>query len=58
MKIKVEATKAELEEMGLDSAEELAEQLQTQLDDAVYNDQGGVGGDWLADYTISVNITG
>lgn len=56
MLIKVEVSQAELAEMYCDSVEEFTEQLCHQLSDAVCDDAGGVGDDWLAAYTLEVVI--
>ena len=56
MKIKVEVTTAELEEMQCDSAEEFKAQLLHQLDEAVVDDEGGAGADWLCGYTLDVQV--
>ncbi|MDQ1817790.1 hypothetical protein RBA41_31265 [Massilia sp. CCM 9210] len=55
MKITVEVTKAELEEMYCESVEEFAEQLRHQLDDAISDDEGGAG-DWIVEYDLEVTI--
>lgn len=56
MKIKVEVSKAELEEMYCDSVEEFTQQLRHQLDDAITDDDGNVGEDWMVEYDLQVTV--
>ena len=56
MIIKVEVSQAELAEMYCDSVKEFTDQLRHQLNDAVCDDAGGVGEDWMADYTLEVVV--
>lgn len=55
MKIKVEVTKAELNEMGCDSPDELKRDLLDQLDNC-HDDEGCSGQEWLCGYTIEVTV--
>lgn len=54
MKIKIEVTAADLEEMGCDSLEEFEQDIRHQLDNGVVTDDGDTGADWLADYELEV----
>lgn len=56
MKIKVEVSEGELDQMGCDSVEEFTEQLREQLDDAVMDDEGGIGKDWIVRYDLEVTV--
>lgn len=56
MKIKIEVTPAELQEMGADSADELKQMLIEQLDEGVVGDDGDAGADWLSSYTVDVVV--
>lgn len=56
MKIKVEVSKVELEEMNCDSVEEFTQQLRRQLDDAIVDDEGGVGEDWMVEYDLDITV--
>lgn len=54
MKISVEVSDADLENMYCDSLGEFEEQLRNQLDNAVVTDDGGTGADWMAEYQLEV----
>ncbi|MCM3581876.1 MULTISPECIES: hypothetical protein [Ralstonia] len=54
MKIKVEVTRDELEEMDCDSPEEFGTYLRNQIDNGVSSDDGEVGVDWMVDYELEV----
>lgn len=54
MKIKVEVTQADMEEMLCDSLEEFEKQLRHQLDNGVVDGDGGAGSDWMADYKLEI----
>lgn len=54
MKISVEVSDTDLEEMYCDTLEEFEEQLRNQLDNAVVTDDGGTGADWMAEYQLEV----
>ena len=54
MKITIEVTAADLEEMGCDSLEEFERDIRHQLDNGVVADDGDTGVDWLADYELEV----
>jgi hypothetical protein len=54
MKIKIEVSKSELDEMGCDSIAEFERGLRHQLDNGVVDDEGGAGADWMADYQLEI----
>lgn len=54
MRIKVEVTDADLEEMASDSLEEFEREFRNQLDNGVVTDDGGAGVDWMADYHLEI----
>ena len=56
MKIKVEVSNAELQEMCCDSVKEFAQQLRRQLDDAIVDDDGGDGEEWMVEYDLDITI--
>ncbi|WP_198173438.1 hypothetical protein [Cupriavidus sp. USMAA2-4] len=56
MRIGVEVTPAELQEMGADSADELKLMLIEQIDEGVVGDDGEAGADWLSGYTVDVFV--
>lgn len=56
MLIKIEVTKAEIEEMDCDSIEQFKEKIIHQLDDGVVTNDGGAGGDWMVEYLLDVNL--
>ena len=58
MKITVEVSANELKEMNCKSPEEFKEQLLHQLAEAVCDDEGGAGADWLCSYTLDVKVVG
>ncbi|WP_171991228.1 hypothetical protein [Pseudomonas oryzihabitans] len=47
MKVRIEVTTDELEEMGCDSVDELAARLREQLDSGIVGEAGEAGSDWL-----------
>lgn len=53
MKVCIEVTADELEDMGSDSVEELAARLREQLDTGVVGDAGEAGSDWLVSYELT-----
>lgn len=56
MKIKIEVTSSELDEMMCDSVEEFEQQIRRQLDDAIVDDEGGTGDDWMTDYDLTITV--
>lgn len=54
MKIRIEVTDAELDEMGCDSLPEFELSMRGQLDDGVITDDGGAGSDWMVDYELEI----
>ena len=54
MKIRVEATAEEIDEMGCDSLEEFEQAIRHQLDDGIVTDDGCAGVDWMSDYELEV----
>lgn len=56
MKVRIEVTTDELEDMGCDSVEELAARLREQLDSGVVGDAGEAGIDWLVSYELTAKL--
>lgn len=56
MKVRIEVTTDELEDMGCDSIEELEALLREQLDSGVVGDAGEAGGDWLVSCELTANL--
>jgi len=54
MKIKIEVTQGDLDEMACDSLAEFEEQIRHQLDDGIVTDDGGSGDDWMVEYELEV----
>lgn len=54
MKIKVEVTQADLEDMLCDSLEDFENQFRHQLDNGVVDDEGGAGSDWMSEYQLEI----
>lgn len=54
MKIKIEVSPDELEEMGCDSIAEFEQEIRHQLDNGIVTDDGGNGTDWMVDYELEV----
>ncbi|MBA9846806.1 hypothetical protein [Ralstonia pickettii] len=54
MKIKVEVTRDELEEMDCDSPAEFQAVLRHQIDKGVASDDGEAGVDWMVDYELEI----
>jgi len=54
MKIKIEVTDADLDEMGCDSVAEFETAIRQQLDNGVVTDDGGAGEDWMCGYELAV----
>lgn len=57
MKISVEVTKAEMEEMCCSSVSEFEKQFRVQLDEAVFDSDGNAGEDWMVEYDLRVTVT-
>ena len=58
MKVRIEVTADELEDMGCDSVEELAARLREQLDSGAVGDAGEAGSDWLVSYELTAKLAG
>ena len=56
MKITVEVTKAEVEEMNATDAADLEQMLRHQLDEGVSGNAGENGEDWMVEYDLEVII--
>jgi len=56
MKVRIEVTTDELEDMGCDSVEELAARLREQLDTGIVGDAGEAGCDWLVSYELTAKL--
>lgn len=56
MKIRIEVTKAELEERNCDSIAQFKEAIRHQIDEGVVTDDGGVGEDWMVEYDLDVTV--
>ena len=54
MKIKIEVSKSELDEMGCDSVAEFERGIRHQLDNGIIDDEGGSGTDWMAEYALEI----
>ena len=54
MKIRIEVTDADLDEMGCDSLKEFEEDIKNQLDNGIVTDDGGAGVDWMCAYQLEV----
>lgn len=57
MRIHIQVTKAEIEEMDCDSLEEFKERIIQQLDEGIVTDDGGAGGDWMVEYQLDVSVS-
>ncbi len=58
MKVRIEVTADELEDMGCDSVEELAARLREQLDSVIVGEAGEAGSDWLVSYELTAKLAG
>ncbi len=58
MKVPIEVTVDELEDMGCDSVEELAARLREQLDSGIVGEAGEAGSDWLVSYELTAKLAG
>lgn len=56
MKITVEATPAEMQEMGADTPDELKQMLLEQLNEGALGRDGEVGEDWIAPFSLEIVI--
>ena len=56
MKLTVEVTPNELEEMGFDDVGEFKDHLRHQLDNGVASDDGESGQDWMVPYELDVTL--
>lgn len=54
MKIKVEVTRDELDEMGCDSPAEFQELFRHQIDNGVASNDGEAGVDWMVEYELEI----
>lgn len=54
MKIRVEVSQSELDEMMCDSVGDFYRLLRKQLDEAIVDEDGGAGVDWMTDYELVV----
>jgi len=58
MKVRIEVTTDELEDMGCDSVDELAARLREQLDSGIVGEAGEAGSDWLVSYELTAKLAG
>lgn len=56
MKIKAEVSQAELDEMKLESADELKARVHEQIHDGVVGYDGEAGQDWLVEFELDVAV--
>ncbi|RAU36383.1 hypothetical protein [Pseudomonas sp. RIT411] len=56
MKVRIEVTTDELEDMGCDSVDELAARLREQLDSGIVGEAGEAGSDWLVSYELTAEL--
>jgi hypothetical protein len=56
MKIKIEVTQAELDEMEFESADECKERMRAQIEDGVVGTDGEAGEDWLVDFELDIVV--
>lgn len=54
MKIRIEVSLAELDEMGCDTIAEFEQDIRHQLDNGIVTDDGGNGTDWMVAYELEV----
>lgn len=54
MKIRIEVTDENLDEMACDSIKEFEQAIRHQLDNGIVTDDGGAGLDWMCDYQLEV----
>ena len=58
MKVRIEVTTDELEDMGCDSVDELAARLREQLDSGIVGEAGEAVSDWLVSYELTAKLAG
>ena len=58
MKVRIEVTTDELEDMGCDSVDELAARLREQMDSGIVGEAGEAGSDWLVSYELTAKLAG
>ena len=58
MKVRIEVTTDELEDMGCDSVDELAARLREQLDSGIVGEAGEAVSDWLVSYELTAKLEG
>lgn len=56
MKVRIEVTTDELDDMGCDSVDELAARLREQLDSGIVGEAGEAGSDWLVSYKLTAKL--
>lgn len=56
MKIRVEVTQADLDEVLADDLPDFERMLRHQLDEAISTDDGGNGRDWLPEYELQIHL--
>lgn len=56
MKIKIEVTNGEIEEMGCDSVEDFEKAIKHQIDNGIIDDEGGNGEDWMTEYELVITV--
>lgn len=54
MKIRIEVTDEDLDEMGCASLSEFEQAMRHQLDNGIVTDDGGAGVDWMCVYQLEV----
>ena len=54
MKVRIEVTDADLDEMGCDTLDEFEKAIRYQLDNGVVGDDGSAGEDWIYAYELEV----
>lgn len=54
MKIRIEVSPDEMDEMGCDSIAEFEQEIRHQLDNGVVTDDGGNGTDWMVGYELEI----
>ena len=56
MKITVQVTQSELDEMEFDSVSDFGPRMQAQIMDGVVGDAGEAGADWLVNFDLDVVV--
>jgi hypothetical protein len=54
MKIKIEVTADDLEQMNCETLAEFEDGIRHQLDNGVVTNDGGAGVDWMANYELEI----